>query len=158
MLECPALLILLECYTINICASGISWKVISLRLQGYMSTEWQFPVLRICCSHSHNLLSITYPFRDSLPSVITHRDYIHVVPRNTNKTLVPSPVTRIPVHAHCPSTSLKMSAVQTSPAATNTSAVKETSFPLSSVNMNASDGELGHINRCSKPQCSSGYR
>jgi hypothetical protein len=31
-----ALLILLECCTINICAAGISWKVISLQLQGYI--------------------------------------------------------------------------------------------------------------------------
>jgi hypothetical protein len=36
--------------------------------------------------------------------------------------------------------------------------VKETLFPLSSVNINASDGELGHINHCSKPQHCSGYR
>jgi hypothetical protein len=31
----PALLILLECCTINICASDISWKVILLQLKGY---------------------------------------------------------------------------------------------------------------------------
>jgi hypothetical protein len=35
--------------------------------------------------------------------------------------------------------------------------VRETSFPTSSVNINASDGELGHINRCGKLQRSSGY-
>jgi hypothetical protein len=40
-----------------------------------------------------------------------------------------------------------MSAVQPSQTAANTFAVKETSFPLSPVNINASDGELGHINR-----------
>jgi hypothetical protein len=39
-----------------------------------------------------------------------------------------------------------MSAVQPSPTAANTFAVKETSFLLSSVNTNASDGELRHIN------------
>jgi uncharacterized small protein (DUF1192 family) len=44
-----------------------------------------------------------------------------------------------------------MSAVQPSPAAANTLAVKETSFPLSSVNINASDGELKHINYQSFP-------
>jgi hypothetical protein len=38
-----------------------------------------------------------------------------------------------------------MSVVQPSPTATSTFTVKETSFPLSSVNINASDGELGHI-------------
>jgi hypothetical protein len=31
----PALLILVECCTTNICAAGISWKVISLQLKGY---------------------------------------------------------------------------------------------------------------------------
>jgi hypothetical protein len=31
----PALLILLECRTRNICAADISWKVISLWLNGY---------------------------------------------------------------------------------------------------------------------------
>jgi hypothetical protein len=38
-----------------------------------------------------------------------------------------------------------MSAVQPSPAASNNFAVNETSFSLSSVNINASDGELRHI-------------
>jgi hypothetical protein len=36
----PALLILLECYAINICATDISLKVISLQLKGHTSTEW----------------------------------------------------------------------------------------------------------------------
>jgi hypothetical protein len=44
-----------------------------------------------------------------------------------------------------------MSAVQPSPTAASTFAMKETSFPLISVNMNASDGELGHINLQSSP-------
>jgi hypothetical protein len=101
---------------------------------------------------------ITYPL-DPLPSVISHKDYIHVVPCTTyNKTLVPSPVLRIPIHAHGRTTSLKMSALQPSPTAANTFSVKETSFPLSSVKINASDWELGHIDCCSKPQCSSVYR
>jgi hypothetical protein len=39
-----------------------------------------------------------------------------------------------------------MCAVQPPSAAANTFAVKETSFPLSSVSIHASDGELGHIN------------
>jgi hypothetical protein len=33
-LVCPAPLILLECYTVNICAANISLKVISLQLKG----------------------------------------------------------------------------------------------------------------------------
>jgi hypothetical protein len=48
-----------------------------------------------------------------------------------------------------------MSAVQPSSTATNTFEVKETSFLLSSVNINTSDGELGHINHqssSSKPR------
>jgi hypothetical protein len=36
--------------------------------------------------------------------------------------------------------------------------VKETSFPLSSVNVNASDGELKCLSRCSKRLRSSSYR
>jgi hypothetical protein len=51
----PALLILLECYIINICAADISLKVISLQLKGYNSTEWQFLVAWILLhSHPHN--------------------------------------------------------------------------------------------------------
>jgi hypothetical protein len=34
-LEYPALLIPIECCTINICATDISWKVISLQLKEY---------------------------------------------------------------------------------------------------------------------------
>jgi hypothetical protein len=44
-----------------------------------------------------------------------------------------------------------MSVVQPSPTEANTFAVKEAFFPLSSVNINASDGKLGHINRQSSP-------
>jgi hypothetical protein len=48
---------------------------------------------------------------DPMPSVITRKDYIHVVfPTIYDKTLVPSPVTHIPIHAHGPFTSFKMSA------------------------------------------------
>jgi hypothetical protein len=48
----PAVLILLECYALNICAADISLKVISLQLNGYTSTEWQFNVAWILL-HSH---------------------------------------------------------------------------------------------------------
>jgi hypothetical protein len=40
-----------------------------------------------------------------------------------------------------------MSAVQPSPAEANTFAVKEIFYPLSSVNINAYDANLGHISR-----------
>jgi hypothetical protein len=51
----PALLILLECYAINICAADISLKVISLQLKCYTTTEWQFHVAWILLhSHHHN--------------------------------------------------------------------------------------------------------
>jgi hypothetical protein len=64
-------------------------------------------------------------------------------------------LTPIPIHADGPSTSFQMSAIKPSPIAASTFAVKETSFPLSSENMNASDGELQLINRkssSSKPR------
>jgi hypothetical protein len=48
------------------------------------------------------------------------------------------------MHVHGPSTSFKLSTGQLLPTAANTL------FPLSSVNINASDGELGHINHCSQ--------
>jgi hypothetical protein len=44
-----------------------------------------------------------------------------------------------------------MSAIQPSATAANTFAVKETSFPLSSVNIDASDEELRHTNCQSSP-------
>jgi hypothetical protein len=51
----PALLILLECYAINICATDISLKVISLQLKGYALTEQQFRVAWILLhSYPHN--------------------------------------------------------------------------------------------------------
>ncbi|XP_023725462.1 uncharacterized protein LOC111874307 [Cryptotermes secundus] len=76
---------------------------------------------------------------DPLPSVI--------IPTPYSKTMVHSTVTSIPIHADCLSTSSQTSAVQPPPPTTaNTFAAKETSLPLSSVNTNASDGELGHIN------------
>jgi hypothetical protein len=57
----PALLILLECCTINVWAADISWKVISLQLKGYTSMEWQFHVVQfLLYSQSHNLLSFHY--------------------------------------------------------------------------------------------------
>jgi hypothetical protein len=52
-----ALLILVECCTINFCASGIAQKVISLQLKGYSLRKRQFHVAQILLhSHSHNLL------------------------------------------------------------------------------------------------------
>jgi hypothetical protein len=92
--------------------------------------------------------SLHTPSLDLLPSVVTHKDYIHFIPptRTYSKTLVPSAVTPIPIHADSPSTSFQISAVQLSPTEGNTFAVKETAFPLSSLNISASDGELGHIN------------
>jgi hypothetical protein len=92
-----------------------------------------------------------------LPSVLTSEDDLHVLllTRTYSKTLVPSAVTPVPIHTDMPSTSFEMSTVQPSPTAANTYAVKETSFPLSFVNINASDGELMHINRhssSSKPR------
>jgi hypothetical protein len=76
-----------------------------------------------------------------LPTVITHKDYIHAVfPTTYNKILLASSITHIAIHAHSPSTSFKMSAGQPSTTAVNTFAVKETSFPLSCVIINASDG------------------
>jgi hypothetical protein len=48
-----------------------------------------------------------------------------------------------------------MSAIQPSRVAASTFAVKETSFPLRSENIYASDGELGHVSRqssSSKPR------
>jgi hypothetical protein len=100
------------------------------------------------------------PSFDPLPSVLTPEEDLHVLtPTKTyNKTLVPSTVTPVPIHVGSPSTSFQMYAIQPSPTAASTFAVKETSFPLSCLNMNASDGELRHINRCSKPQRSSDYR
>jgi hypothetical protein len=129
-------------------------KVISLQLKGDTSTEWQFHVAHICFTVTPTTFCPLHtPSLDPLTSRITYKD---IIPCTTyNKTLLPSPVTCILIHAHCPSSSLKMSGVQPSPTAANIFAVKETSFPLSSVNVN--DGELGHLSRCSKPQCSGGY-
>jgi hypothetical protein len=46
------LLTQLESCSINICAAGISQKVISLQLKGFTLTEWQFHVPQILL-HSH---------------------------------------------------------------------------------------------------------
>jgi hypothetical protein len=45
--------------------------------------------------------SLHTPSLDPLPSVIAHKDYIHVIPptRTYSKTLVPSTVSHIPIHA-----------------------------------------------------------
>jgi hypothetical protein len=71
---------------------------------------------------------------------------------------VSSTVTPIPIYADSPSTSFQMSAVQPSPTAANIFAVRETSFPLSCVNINASVGELRHINCQSSPKAFSAKR
>jgi hypothetical protein len=56
-----ALLIRLECCTINICTADISWKVISLQQQGYIAIEWQFHVAQIQLHiQPHNLMSHPY--------------------------------------------------------------------------------------------------
>jgi hypothetical protein len=60
--------------------------------------------------------------------------------------MVSSAVMPILIHADSLSTYFQMFAVHPSPAAVNTFAPKETSFPLSPVNVNASDGELWDIN------------
>jgi hypothetical protein len=65
------------------------------------------------------------------------------LPPPTTRHWCPQPVTPVLIHADRPSTSFQMSEVQPSPTAANTFAVKETSFLL---NINASDGELQHIN------------
>jgi hypothetical protein len=53
----PALLILLECCTVIICAAEISHKVISLQMKGYTLTDLLFHVVEILLhSHAHNLL------------------------------------------------------------------------------------------------------
>jgi hypothetical protein len=85
---------------------------------------------------------------DPLSSAVTPEDDLHVLPptRTYSKTLLSSTLTPIPIHAHSPSTFFQMSAAQPSPTAPSTFADKETSFPVSSVNINASDGELRHIN------------
>jgi hypothetical protein len=43
----PALLIPLECFIVNICATDIFQNVISLQLNGYTRTDWQFHVAQI---------------------------------------------------------------------------------------------------------------
>jgi hypothetical protein len=61
MLGYVALLLLLQCCTINICAADVSRNVMSLQLKGYTSTEWQFCVAQILLhSKSHNLLFLHY--------------------------------------------------------------------------------------------------
>jgi hypothetical protein len=84
-----ALLILLECCTINICAADISWKVILLQLKGYTRTEW----LRFSPTTSYPF--IMYPFLESLAFSLTPESDIHVLPptRTYRKTLVFSTVT-----------------------------------------------------------------
>jgi ABC-type uncharacterized transport system permease subunit len=93
--------------------------------------------------------SLYTPSLNPLPSVITHKVDISVLlpTRSYSKTLMLSTVTPFPIRADSLFTSLQMSAVQSSPTAASTIAVNEPSFPLSSVNANASDAELGHTSR-----------
>jgi hypothetical protein len=72
-----------------------------------------------------------------LSSVLTPEKDLHVpTPTRTySKILVPSTVTPISIHVDSPSTSFQMSAIQPSPSAASTFAVKETSCPLISVNI-----------------------
>jgi hypothetical protein len=94
---------------------------------------------------------------DPLPSGLTPERDLHVLSptRTYSKTLVPSSVAPVPIHADSPSTSFQMSVIQQSPTAASTFAVKETSFLSGSEYINASDGELGHVSRqssSSKPR------
>jgi hypothetical protein len=103
----------------------------------------------------HSLPQPPDPF-DPLTSVLTPEKDLHALtPTKTySKILVPTTVTPIPIHVDSPSTSFQMSAIQPSPSAASTFAVKET-FPLSSENIKASDGELKHISHqssSSKPR------
>jgi hypothetical protein len=75
--------------------------------------------------------SLHTPSFDTLPSVLT--------PAHQNLQQDSSALC-------CNTCSFQISTVQPSPIAANTFALKETSFPLRSVNINGSDGELGHIN------------
>jgi hypothetical protein len=102
------------------------------------------PSLHISSFNPLPLVSSTEDDLRGLPPTITY-----------SKTLVPSAVTPIPIHADGPSASFQMSAVQPSPTAAKNFAMKETSFLLNSVDRNACDGELGHVNRqssSSKPR------
>jgi hypothetical protein len=85
------------------------------------------------------------PSFDPLPSVLTPEKDLHVLtpPKTYSKTLVPSKVTPVPIHVDSPSTSFQMSAIQPSPSAASTFAVKETSFPLSSENIKVLPQSLG---------------
>ncbi|XP_023719162.1 uncharacterized protein LOC111870825 [Cryptotermes secundus] len=91
--------------------------------------------------------SLHTPSFDTLPSDLSPVHDLKVLPptRTYSKTLVPSAVAPVPIHADSPSTSFQMSAIQSSPTAGNTSSVKETSYLLGSGNIYASDGALGHI-------------
>jgi hypothetical protein len=122
--------------------------VISLQLKGYTLTNSAVQSLP---------QPPDAPSFDPLPSVLTPEKDLHVLtPTKTySKTLVPSTVTPIPIHVESPSTSFQTSAIQPSPSAASTFAVKETCFPLSSENIKDSDGELGRISRqssSSKPR------
>ncbi|PNF29154.1 hypothetical protein B7P43_G12376 [Cryptotermes secundus] len=91
--------------------------------------------------------SLHTPSFDTLPSDLSPVHDLKVLPptRTYSKTLVPSAVAPVPIHADSPSTSFQMSAIQSSPTTGNISSVKETSYLLGSGNIYASDGALGHI-------------
>jgi hypothetical protein len=71
------------------------------------------------------------PSFDPVPSVLTPEKDLHVptLTKTYSKTLVPSTVTPIPIHVDSSSTSFQTSAIQPSPSACSTFAVKETLFP-----------------------------
>jgi hypothetical protein len=160
-LEYPALLIPLECCTRNISAADISCKVISLELKGYTWTEWQFHVAQTMLTVTPTISSplITYPFLGSLAlSCNSHRLYSYYISHHLQQD-----IGAIPCNTYsCPCTRsfhcLKNVCSATITNSSRTFPIKETSFPLSSVNINASDGGLEHIILCRNPQRSSGYR
>jgi hypothetical protein len=79
--------------------------------------------------------------------LLSSEDDLHVLSptRAYSKTPVPCAATPVPIHGDIPSTSFQTSVDQPSPMAANTFSVKEVSYSLRSVNINASDGELEHI-------------
>jgi hypothetical protein len=109
-----ALLIRLECCTINICAANISQKVISLQLKGYALRDLQFHVAQILLQSLPQPPDPSMPSFDPLPSGLTPERDLNVLPpiRTYSKTLVPSAVAPVPIQADSPSTFFQMSAIQ----------------------------------------------
>jgi hypothetical protein len=92
--------------------------------------------------------SLLTPHLDLLPSLLTPEDDLHDLPPTrtySKRSLTSLTLTPTPVHAESPSTFSQISALQVSPASANTFAAGETSSTPGSVDVSASDGELGHI-------------